>query len=67
MAILYGNPDCRMQIFDEHPIDTIDEIPEYKDLGIESFRMVLTDENAEESRKLREQFKKELSADNRLV
>lgn len=63
-AILYGNPDCRMQIFDEHPIDTIDEIPEYKDLGIESFRMVLTDENAEESQKLREQFKEELSADN---
>ncbi len=63
-AILYGNPDCRMQVFDEHPVDTIAEIPDYKADGIESFRIVLTDETADEAAKIRQEFKEQLQAND---
>lgn len=59
-AIMMGNPDCRMQLFDEKAIDRIDEIEQFKEEGIHIFRMVLCDETKEQSDTLRRRMEKEI-------
>lgn len=60
-AYLYGNPDCNMQIFDEKPINRMDEIDLFKEEGINAFRIVLSVENKTESQKIREEFREKIS------
>lgn len=63
-ASLYGNPQCEMQIFDEHPVDQMDRIGELSSLGISAFRMVLSDENKEEAGAIRNRFFRKLDEQN---
>ena len=58
-AILYGNPDCRMQVFDEYPIDRIDQIPKFEKEGIPAFQLIFTDEDSSQTRKIRHRFLEE--------
>lgn len=55
-AILYGNVDCQMQLFDETPQDRLEDIPSLKQEGIEAFRFVLTNEDATQSQVIRHTF-----------
>ena len=61
-AFLYGNADCQMQIFDEQPIDRIDEVNALRKEGVEAFRIVLSDESRTESEKITERFKQVLQS-----
>lgn len=61
-AFLYGNPDCRMQVFDEKAIDTIDQIPGYAREGVHAFRMVMSDESHDETEQLEKQMLENLEA-----
>lgn len=58
-AWLYGDPDCRMQIFDETELDRIDEIPEFEKEGIHAFSLSFSDEDSAEARSVIERFEKE--------
>lgn len=59
-AILYGNADCQMQLFDETPQNRLEQIPQLKQEGIPAFRIVLTNEDAQESKAIRQAFLEEL-------
>lgn len=61
-AYLYGNPDCRMQIFDEKPVSRIDELDEFEKEGIHAFRLLFSTEDAEETRAVRQEFLQALSS-----
>lgn len=63
-AILYGNVDCQMQLFDETPQDRLEDIPSLKQEGIEAFRLVLTNEDATQSQAIRQTFQDILSQVN---
>lgn len=60
-ALLYGSPECLMQIFDEETDNRIGQIPQLKEEGVEAFRMVLSVENAAESRIAEQEFETALS------
>ena len=55
-AILLGNPDCRMQLFDEVPVNRIGEIGEFEKEGIHAFRAVFSDENAQQAKTIRKEL-----------
>ncbi len=61
-AFLYGNPDCQMQIFDEEPIDRIDQLKALRNEGVAAFRIVLSDEDADQSEKITERFEQALQS-----
>lgn len=58
-AILYGNADCRMQIFDEHPVNQIGQIPKLEAQGIHAFQLIFSNEDHEQTAKIRQQFLEE--------
>lgn len=60
-GILLGNPDCRMQIFDETPVDMIDDLGQLEKEGLHSFRLVFSDENQQEAKEIRSRFLKALA------
>lgn len=64
-AVLYGNPDCRMQVFDETPVSDLDRIEELENEGIQAFRLVFTDETPVEVRKIRRDFQNALEEADR--
>lgn len=53
---LYGSADCRMQLFDQTPVDSIDRIEEFDSEGIHAFGIVLTTEDRQQSEKIRSRF-----------
>lgn len=59
-AALYGNPNCLMQIFDEKAMDLLDDMDQLAAQGVTAFRMVLTDENKEQSQELTKRFESRL-------
>ncbi len=61
-AILYGNVDCQMQLFDETAQDRLKDIPALRKEGIEAFRVVLTNEDAIQSQAIRQIFQQELAS-----
>lgn len=56
IALLYGNADCNMQIFDEDAIDQIDQLKDLQQQGIHAFRMVFSIENQAQTQKVRQRF-----------
>lgn len=61
-ALLYGNVDCQMQLFDENPINRIDEIAQLEKEGIHAFRLAFSTENAQETKAIRTDFLEKLRA-----
>lgn len=59
-AILYGDPSCRMQIFDEEKMDRIDDIPEMEKEGARSFLVSLSTEDHAESQAVVNRFEEVL-------
>ncbi len=57
-AWLYGDPKCRMQVFDEDKVDHIDEIQSFKEQGIDSFLLSMSDEDKNQTRQVLERFSK---------
>lgn len=60
-CFLEGNPECFMELYDEEPISKIDQIPHFKEEGIQSYRMVFTNESAKQVSELIERFQAKLN------
>lgn len=56
-ALLYGDPACQMQVFDEKKLDRLNEIPALAEAGIQSFYLRMTDEDREQVLQTEERFK----------
>lgn len=61
-AWLYGDPNCRMQVFDEKKLDRIDEIAEFEREGIGAFMLSMSDETKKQTEEILERFEIEKSA-----
>lgn len=57
-TLLYGTPDCKMELFDEKPLDRMAELDELTEEGVKAFRIGLLNETPEESQKLVSEFQK---------
>ena len=56
-ALMYGTPDCKMELFDEKPLNRLDEISELKEEGVKAFRIGLLNESPREAEQLVSEFK----------
>lgn len=56
-ARMLGNPICQMELFDEEPLDKMDQMKQFEEDGIHAFRLVFSDENASVTKRILEKFK----------